>query len=174
MSEQGVRRKSNAEIEAESSAVADTLKTKASLKADKVFPAGNVWLNLVGNDMVLPPGEWLLFGLAEFEVNAGNPNWNNVAVMWASANGDDTGSTPARLITAPGISEVLGEPDGGFLQYFDSNEQIDNHIRFAAPSVRIIVTTTTTVYLVPFGNGSPATNGRGRVSGFAQKVGEAA
>ncbi len=117
------------------------------------------------NYVQLSPGIWALNGHGLFGNNGSSPQYTNTALVWATAAGSDTSSTPA--LSGPSILSGSSRPSDngsgglGALSYFYQ------------PAAETIMSTTTNlkVYLVPYVKGNLTGNARITIGVTARKFG---
>ena len=119
--------------------------------------ATGLWHGLTGNSVLLTPGVWLLNGAGSFGVS-GPAVYSNTIIRWAVANGNNTSTAPAALPVDAGYQDM------GHASYPTDFQT------YSAMSVRVTITTPTTVYLVPFSAEDTPGNARINVSIYAQRL----
>lgn len=119
----------------------------AATSSTKTPTASGNYSLMTGNSVTLTPGSWMLTGAVVFG-NSGAPAYTEVVSFWASANGADSSTPPAAVTPAAGYTTV---------------DLLTNSVSFAytaAQTIRVTVTTSTTVYLVPYATMATAANAR--------------
>lgn len=120
-----------------------------SISSLKVPVASNTHLQMVGNDLTLPPGTHELKpSLIEYS-NTGVCGYVRVPASWQGSNGSDTGAAPTLLSALPGVT-IISATNAGGAGNVDQLPGSNNNWTSTTPSVIIKCTQTTTVYLVPY------------------------
>lgn len=83
----------------------DDFATAAS--STKTPTASGNWQQFTGNSITLTAGTWVLYGKIIANSTGGDPAFSNIQGKWATANGDDTSSTPTSITVIAG--DVLSQ-----------------------------------------------------------------
>lgn len=129
----------------------------------KTPPTNNRWLEMVGNSIILPNGSWNITGWCEWNRTA-TALYSNAILIWADNNGDDTPTTPTATTFDTGRGICARH---SFTTFETTN------LTLAASSIRKTITDaspTRELFLVPYENGSTATDMRISVGIYAERV----
>lgn len=133
----------------------------SSTSSVKTPSAGNNYHALTGNSVTLTAGTWELTGIVNFG-QSGSPTYSDMACGFYGANGADSSSQPATVLSATPnltINSAYGGP--GFLgSYYAPGSAGVNVHTTNAPSVIVTVTANVTVYLVTYSVQATSANAR--------------
>lgn len=135
----------------------------AATSSVKSVTASSVWSQFTGNSITLTPGTWIIHGEMNFSQSGGSPDYTNIQTRWDAANGDDTGTTPTAL--NPSIIDA-GDTDRVHLETSSIIEQ--THL--SAPTLRVTVTSDTSIYLNAFIIAALPTRGRLTAYIYAERI----
>lgn len=114
--------------------------------SQETVPSTAVWIAMTGNSITLTPGTWLLYGKVQWN-NSGTANFGRVRGIWATADGDDTSTTPATPTLEAGQASTIN--------------LIDSNIGdITMTPARLTVTANTDIFLVPRSDTGTAANQR--------------
>lgn len=132
----------------------------AATSSVKTPGASGDWMLMTGNSIILTPGSWLLNGNIFFG-ESGSAVYTLIQGLWATANGADTSSKPAE----PTLDAGGTTSDGTFMFTGSPNARI-----LVMNTVRITVTSNTTIFLVPRASMTTAANSRVTANIFAERI----
>jgi hypothetical protein len=139
----------------------ELLQSTSSIKT----PTGNNnYANMTGNSLTLTPGTWRLFGNVNFNNGGVTPSYTYGIVLWAGANGADSGTLPAALSGVSGLTIL----SAGLVS--SNLEQTTSNFSIQAPEVIVRVTATATIFLVPWASLGTASNARFTVGLNAERL----
>lgn len=98
-----------------------------------------------GNSITLTAGTWVLTGALIFNDPATNGSYTNIRVAWGSANGDNTSTVPATVLSDGNVSSVSGLETLRYLSGSGAPWTSENS--FPANSIVVVATGSVTVYL---------------------------
>lgn len=133
--------------------------------SQKTPAATGQYQSLTGNSLSLTPGTWRLFGSAAFS-QSGAATYSFAQVGWYAANGADSGSEPALISTATGLT-VLST---GNTSHLHANAISSSVGILPAASLIVKVSQSVTVYMVTSANMTTAANARINVYANAERL----
>lgn len=124
--------------------------------------------SLTTNSIALTPGTWELSGIADFS-NAGVTNYTDIGAGYYGANGADTGSQPATILS--GVANLTINSAYGGSGFIASYFVIaNNNSRLTVPIAVVTVTASATVYLVTYSAQGTSANARITTYFTARKI----
>jgi hypothetical protein len=148
----------------------DILSSVSSIKTPSA--SGN-YQSMSGNSLVLPPGIWRLFGGCKFGNNGSSPAYSNIALQFLGANGADSSSLPVAVSTLSGVTVLsannTNQAATGDLGSYNFTAAA-NQSSIPAEEMIVRVTSTVTVFLVPYATMTTAANARLTTFANAQKL----
>lgn len=132
----------------------------AATSSVKTPSASNNYLQMTGNSIVLTPGSWMLSGQINYSNGGVSPSWSILTAQWCTANGADTSSQPTLLTLDAGFTNGQSYTEAGGAGNF--------YLDLA--SVRVTVSSDTTIYLVPYETVVTAANGRVTTYIYAERI----
>ena len=141
----------------------DSKETSFLSSASSDFPlttagyASGSWAQMTGNKVTLTPGEWVLSGCIYASWNTTQPTWNLLQCKWANTNGNNT-PVLVDLLTDAGINRsscLIGSAD---------------FFTLPANQVRLTITKSTDIYLVPLVNFTAAAGGYLKTYIYAERL----
>ena len=132
----------------------------------KTSTGTNTYLAMTNNSFTLQPGRWRVSAQVQFG-NSGSPAYTVFAQIWTAANGNDTTTIPASLVTLTQLTLEQGgfsDPAGfgtpnNFQNVTQQNGTLDS------TTIVFTLTQTATIFLVPRPTMTTAANTR--VIGYA-------
>lgn len=126
---------------------------------------------LTNNSLSLTAGTWELTGIADFTNGGAAPSYTDMAAGYYGANGGDSGSQPATLLSGiSGITVDSAYGGSGFLPTYMVFGTAVNNSRLILPTTIVTMTTTQSVYLVTYSAQATSANARISVYFTARKL----
>lgn len=126
--------------------------------------ASGEWAQMTGNKVTLTPGEWIIYGQIYASVVSSPATFNALYCQWSTINGNNTSSDPITLITQAGLSKGVSTYNG--VSVLGSS----GYLAINAPTVRVMVTKSTDIFLVPKAVFSSAGDGYVKTYIHAERV----
>ncbi len=131
------------------------------------------YLAMTGNILSLTPGTWELFGAAQFHNGGSAPGYSDGGLGFFSAQGTDTGSGPALLSAATGLTVLSPNAQtagSGSTMMVYGNMLVINQGAINIGPVIVRVTQNVDVYLVPYAAMTTPANSRVNVYANAKRL----
>lgn len=131
--------------------------TSADFFINSVGYSTGAWAQMTDNKVTLTPGDWVLSGCIYAGWNTTQPTWTVLQCKWSLANGNNT-PVLVDILTQAGLNKsscVLGPSD---------------FLTLPANQVRLSITKSTDIYLVPSVNFTAAGGGYLKTFIYAERL----
>lgn len=125
----------------------------SSVISGSTYSSGD-WMTFSDGSVTLAPGTWMLNGTVQFGNDGTTPGYTAANMIWSSAAGSGSSTAPTAMTTDAGATRTFIYADTTGVDVLDVGAQ----------SIRVTVTSSTTVWLVPQLNTTGANTSHARVT----------